>query len=162
MTMERERRYWLFKSEPGCFSFENLKNAPGMTEKWDGVRNYQARNLLRDEIRPGDFGFFYHSNISQPAIVGVVEVVREGYPDFTARDPSGEHLDPKSSAENPIWYMVDVRYVQPLAQQVTLDEIKKQPLLAGMELVKRSRLSVQPVRPEEWEFLLHLGGTTLE
>jgi predicted RNA-binding protein with PUA-like domain len=156
--MERERRYWLFKSEPGCFSFEDLHNAPGMTEKWDGVRNYQARNLLRDEIKPGDYGFFYHSNIPQPAIVGVVEVVREGYADFTARDPEGEHFDPKSSLENPLWYMVDVRYVRPLSEQVTLEMIKNQPILAGMELVKRSRLSVQPVRREEWEYLLHLGG----
>ena len=158
---ERERRYWLFKSEPGCFSFSDLKSRPAMTESWDGVRNYQARNLLRDEIKPGDRGFFYHSNIPEPAIVGVVEVVREGYPDWTARDPEGEHFDPKCSADNPIWYMVDVRYLSPLERPVTLNEIKKQPVLAGMELVKRSRLSVQPVRPEEWETLLALSRTTL-
>ncbi len=159
--MERERRYWLFKSEPGCFSLEDLKNTPLMTEKWDGVRNYQARNLLRDEIQPGDYGFFYHSNIPEPAIVGIVEVVREGYPDYTARDPEGEHFDPKCSFDKPIWYMVDVRYVRHLERLVTLDEIKKQPALAGMELVKRSRLSVQPVRTDEWEYLLHLGGISL-
>lgn len=159
--MERDRRYWLFKSEPGCFSFDALKECPDMTEHWDGVRNYQARNLLRDEIKPGDRGFFYHSNIPQPAIVGVVEVVREGYPDWTARDPEGEHFDPKSSAENPIWYMVDVKYVCPLASPVTLDQIKKNPALAGMELVKRSRLSVQPVSREEWELILHLGAAAV-
>lgn len=156
--MERQRRYWLFKSEPGCFSFADLQNRPDMTEPWDGVRNYQARNLLRDEIKPGDLGFFYHSNIPAPAIVGVVEVVRGGYPDWTARDPDGEHFDPKSSAENPIWYMVDVRCVRALERPVTLDEIKKHPALAGMELVKRSRLSVQPVTNEEWEHILRLGG----
>jgi predicted RNA-binding protein with PUA-like domain len=158
--VERERRYWLFKSEPGCFSFDDLKNCPDMTGQWDGVRNYQARNLLRDEIKPGDLGFFYHSNIPEPAIVGIVEVVREGYPDWTARDPEGEHFDPKSSAENPIWYMVDVTYVRPLVRPVSLDEIRKHPALSGMELVKRSRLSVQPVRSEEWEYLLHLADTT--
>lgn len=156
--MDRDRRYWLFKSEPGCFSFDDLKSRPGMTEPWDGVRNYQARNLLRDEIKPGDYGFFYHSNIPEPAVVGIVEVVREGYPDWTARDPEGEHFDPKSSADNPIWYMVDVRYVRPLARPVTLNDIKKHPPLAGMELVKRSRLSVQPVTSGEWECILRLGG----
>ncbi len=159
--MERERRYWLLKSEPGCFSFDDLKHCPGMTEKWDGVRNYQARNLLRDEIKVGDLGFFYHSNIPEPAIVGVVEVVREGYPDYTARDPEGEHFDPKCSVDNPLWYMVDVKYVSPLGRLVTLDEIKKHPPLAGMELVRRSRLSVQPVCHEEWQYLLHLGEITL-
>ena len=159
--VERERRYWLFKSEPGCFSFDDLKNCPDMTVHWDGVRNFQARNLLRDEIRPGDLGFFYHSNIPEPAIVGIVLVVREGYPDWTARNPEGEHFDPKSSAENPIWYMVDVRYVRPLDQPVPLYEIRKHPALAEMELVKRSRLSVQPVTPEEWEYLLRLSNTTL-
>ena len=159
--MSSNRRYWLFKSEPGCFSFDALKDCPDMTEQWDGVRNYQARNLLRDEIKPGDLGFFYHSNIPEPAIVGVVEVVREGYPDWTARDPEGEHFDPKSSADNPIWYMVDVKYVWPLERSVTLDEIKKHPALSGMELVKRSRLSVQPVAEKEWECLLRLAKTPL-
>ena len=132
-----------------------------MTEHWDGVRNYQARNLLRDEIKPGDLGFFYHSNIQEPAIVGIVEVVREGYPDWTARNPEGEHFDPKSSTENPIWYMVAVKYVRPLERAVTLNEIKKNPALSGMELVKRSRLSVQPVRSEEWDYILNLANTTL-
>ena len=132
-----------------------------MTEHWDGVRNYQARNLLRDEIKPGDLGFFYHSNITEPAIVGIIEVVREGYPDWTACNPEGEHFDPKSCNENPIWFMVDVKYVRPLERSVTLNEIKNSPALSGMELVKRSRLSVQPVRSEEWDYLLHLANTTL-
>jgi len=156
----RDRRSWLFKSEPGCFSFDDLQQCPDMTEHWDGVRNYQARNLLRDEIKPGDLGFFYHSNIAEPAIVGIVEVVREGYPDWTARDPEGEHFDPKSSAENPIWYMVDVKYARPLGHPLTLNRMKTYPELAGMELLKRSRLSVQPVSPEEWEFLLRLDAET--
>lgn len=155
--MDHERRYWLFKSEPGCFSLNDLKNCSGMTEHWDGVRNYQARNLLRDKIRPGDLGFFYHSNIPEPAIVGIVEVVKEGYPDWTARDPAGEHFDPKSSADNPVWYMVDVRYVRELERPVSLNDIKSHPALATMELVKRSRLSVQPVTTEEWEIILCLA-----
>ena len=149
---------WLFKSEPGCFSLDDLKNRPGMTEHWDGVRNSQARNYLRDAVKVGDRVFFYHSNIPEPAVVGIAEVVRDGYPDFTARDPESEHFDPKSSAGNPVWYMVDVRYVAPLAQPVTLEKIKGHPLLAGMPLVSRSRLSIQPVTPDEWGIILALGG----
>jgi len=149
---------WLFKSEPGCFSIDDLKNRPAMTEHWDGVRNYQARNFLRDQVKVGDQVFFYHSNIPEPGVVGLAEVVREGYPDFTALDPGGEHFDPKSSAANPIWFMVDVRYVSSFPQQVTLEKIKAHPLLTGMPLVKRSRLSIQPVTPEEWEIILALGG----
>jgi len=150
--------YWLFKTEPGCFSFDDLKNRPGMTETWDGVRNYQARNFLRDTIKKGDQVLFYHSSIAEPAIVGIAEVVREGYPDSTARDPNGEHFDPKSSLENPIWYMVDVRYVTPLNAPVTLVQIKGNPLLADMPLVNRSRLSIQPVTAEQWRIILALGG----
>lgn len=152
---------WLFKTEPGCFSFDDLKNRPGMTEPWDGVRNYQARNFLRDTVKCDDPVLFYHSNITEPAIVGIATVVREGYPDFTALDPNSEHFDPKSSVKNPIWYMVDVRYVQPLKQPVTLEMIKLNPLLAEMPLAKRSRLSIQPVTAEEWEIILAMGETRI-
>lgn len=150
--------YWLFKTEPGCFSFNDLKNRPGMTEHWDGVRNFQARNFLRDSVKPGDQVLFYHSNISQPAIVGIAEVVREGYPDFTARDPENEHFDPKASTENPLWYMVDLRYLKELPKEVTLEAIKGNPLLAEMLLVSRSRLSIQPVKPEEWRMIMTMAG----
>ncbi|HEY3308271.1 MAG TPA: EVE domain-containing protein [Desulfuromonadaceae bacterium] len=150
--------YWLFKSEPGCFSFDDLKARPAMTEHWDGVRNYQARNFLRDQVKPGDRVLFYHSNIPEPCIVGLAEVVREGYPDFTALDPDSEHFDPKQSPQNPIWYMVDVRYVAPLPRPVTLESIRNNPLLAGMPLVRRSRLSIQPVAVEEWRIILTMGG----
>lgn len=153
--------YWLFKTEPGCFSFQDLKNRPNMTEPWDGVRNFQARNLLRDSIKAGDLVLFYHSNIPRPAVVGLATVVREGYPDHTALDPASEHFDPKSSPVNPIWYMVDVRYLKEMAQPVTLEEIKATPLLADMPLVNRSRLSVQPVTPEQWQVILAMGGTSL-
>ncbi|OGT96349.1 MAG: EVE domain-containing protein [Geobacteraceae bacterium GWB2_52_12] len=150
--------FWLFKTEPGCFSFEDLKNRPNMTEHWDGVRNFQARNFLRDQIKTGDLVLFYHSSIPQPGIVGLAEVVRNGYPDFTALDPNGEHFDPKASPDNPIWYMVDVRYREPLPRMVTLEQIKNNPLLMDMPLVKRSRLSIQPVQPEEGQIILAMGG----
>ena len=150
--------YWLFKSEPGCFSLDDLKNRPDKTEHWDGVRNYQARNFLRDQVKPGDLVLFYHSNIPEPAVVGVAEVVRGGYPDFTAFDPNSEHFDPKSSPGAPTWYMVDVRYVEPMKKPVTLERIKSNPLLSDMPLVKRSRLSIQPVTEDQWSMILAMGG----
>jgi predicted RNA-binding protein with PUA-like domain len=150
--------YWLFKTEPGCFSLDDLRNRPGMTEHWDGVRNYQARNFLRDRIKPGDLVLFYHSNVPEPAVVGVAEVVRGGYPDFTAFDPNSEHFDPKSSPNAPVWYMVDVRYREAMKKPVTLERIKANPLLSDMPLVRRSRLSIQPVTPEEWRMILAMGG----
>ncbi len=149
---------WLFKSEPGCFSIDDLRKRPGMTEHWDGVRNYQARNYLRDSIKPGDQVLFYHSNIPEPVVVGIAEVVRAGYSDFTAFDPEGDHFDPKSSPDEPIWYMVDVRFVAAMPRPVTLERIKENPLLADMPLVKRSRLSIQPVTPEQWRIILAMGG----
>ena len=152
--------YWLFKTEPGCFSFDDLKNRPGMTEPWDGVRNFQARNYLRDSVAVGDLVLFYHSNIPAPAVVGIAEVVRSGYPDRTALDPAGEHFDPKASAEKPIWFMVDVRYCQPLLRAVTLEAIRNNPLLAAMPLVNRSRLSIQPVSRDEWRIITMMGGLT--
>jgi len=152
--------YWLFKSEPSGFSIEDLRNRPGMTEPWDGVRNYQARNYLRDAVKPGDLVLFYHSNIPGPAVVGIAEVVRGGYPDHTAFDPGSAHFDPKSSPGAPVWYMVDVRFVAAMPRPVTLEQIKGNPLLAAMPLVRRSRLSIQPVTPEEWRTILAMGGMT--
>lgn len=149
---------WLFKTEPGCFSFEDLKKRPDMTEPWDGVRNFQARNFLRDTVRVGDRVLFYHSNIPEPAVVGLAEVVRAGYPDTTALNPNSEHFDPKASVDNPIWYMVDLRYIEPLKRIVTLERIKQNPLLSAMPLVKRSRLSIQPVAEDEWRIILSMGG----
>lgn len=154
-------RCWLFKSEPSCFSFSDLQNRPHATEHWDGVRNYQARNYLRDEVRVGDRVLFYHSNIPEPAVVGVASVVREGYPDWTARDPDGEHFDPRSSAEDPVWYMVDVRAEVSLPHPVTLAAMRKHPGLAGMPLLNRSRLSILPVTDEEERIILQLAGMKL-
>lgn len=158
VVFEDNMAYWLFKTEPGCFSFDDLKNRSGMTEHWDGVRNFQARNFLRDSIKAGDRVLFYHSNIPQPAIVGLAEVVREGYPDHTALNPEGEHFDPKSSPDKPVWYMVDLRYLEDLPKTVTLEEIKGNPLLEDMPLVKRSRLSIQPVTEDQWHMILMMGG----
>jgi predicted RNA-binding protein with PUA-like domain len=152
------RRFWLFKSEPSCFSFSDLEKRSEGTEPWDGVRNYQARNFLRDEIKAGDGVLFYHSSITRPAVVGTAVVIRNGYPDATALDPESDSYDPRSSPDVPIWYRVDVRYEKPFVHLVTLEEIKRHPLLFGMELLRRSRLSIQPVTREEWEVILRLGG----
>lgn len=151
--------YWLMKSEPACFSFDDLKGRPNSTEPWDGVRNYQARNLLRDEVKVGDGVLFYHSNCAEPAIVGLAKVVRAGYPDYTALDPRERHFDPKATDEQPIWFMVDVQYLCPLPHQLTRDELRQHPLLAGMGVLRKgNRLSVQPVKAEEWHAILTLNG----
>jgi len=151
------RHYWLLKSEPTAFSFDDLAQAPDGTTHWDGVRNYQARNLLRDEVKKGDRCFFYHSNWTPPAIVGIAEIVRAGYPDFTAWDPDDRHYDPKSDPDNPTWYMVDIRHVRPLKRPLSLDELRTTPGLNGMVLLRKgSRLSVQPVTPAEWQTILAL------
>jgi len=152
------RRYWLFKSEPSSFSLDDLKQRPDATEHWDGVRNYQARNFMRDEVKLGDRVFFYHSNIPEPAIVGIAEVVREGYPDFTAWDPESHYFDPRSTPEKPAWFMVDVRFVKGLPRPVTLSELKEIPALADLPLLNRSRLSIQPVTEAAWNLILKLAG----
>ncbi len=150
--------YWLFKSEPGCFSYHDLEGRPDRTEHWDGVRNFQARNFLRDQVQVGDGVLFYHSNIPEPAVVGTARVVRAGYPDWTAWDPAGEHFDPKSGPEHPIWFMVDVQAEQEFTQPVPLAVIKAHPDLGGMVLLTRSRLSIQPVTENEWRLICRLGG----
>jgi predicted RNA-binding protein with PUA-like domain len=149
--------YWLFKSEPETFSIDHLNAKPKQTEHWDGVRNYQARNMLRDEIKKGDKGFFYHSNCTPPGIAGIVEVVKEGYPDYTALDPFSDHYDPKSTAENPRWYMVDVKLVKKFPRIITLDELKKHPKLKNMLINRKgNRLSITPVTEAEWDVILGL------
>jgi len=153
------RRYWLMKSEPNCFSLDDLKACPGGIDHWDGVRNYQARNFLRDEIREGDGVLFYHSNIPNPAIVGVARVVRDGYPDHTALDPRNDHFDPRSSEDNPIWFMVDVQYLEEFKYPLSREDLRLHPLLARMDVLKKgNRLSVQPVREEQFRAALEAGG----
>ena len=149
-------KYWLLKSEPDVFSLEDLKNCPNQTEPWDGIRNYQARNLMRDEMKVGDQAFFYHSRQAEPAIVGTVKVVREAYPDHTSWDPSSKYFDEKSSPENPRWLMVDVQFASEFSRPVTLKELRSVPELKEMFLLRKGmRLSVQPVT--EAEFLLILA-----
>jgi predicted RNA-binding protein with PUA-like domain len=157
-TKSSDRRYWLFKTEPTSFSFDDLMNTPGRTTAWDGVRNFQARNTLRDQVKPGDLVFIYHSSADPTGIAGIAEVVRGGYPDPTAFDPKDSHYDPKSKPDSPSWYLVDVRAVKPLPRLITLDELRKVKGLEKMVLLQRgSRLSIQPVRPEEWEIITSLA-----
>lgn len=159
MTASRARRYWLVKSEPGVFSFDDLLASPDRTTCWDGVRNYQARNSMRDDMRVGDGVLFYHSNAEPTAIVGTCEVVREAYPDHTALDAADPHFDPKSRADAPTWVMVDVRAVAPLARPLPLAELKAIKGLERMVLLQKgSRLSVQPVTAAEWRVVTKLGA----
>ncbi|KTD21078.1 EVE domain-containing protein [Legionella londiniensis] len=152
------KQYWLMKSEPECFSIDDLKKSPKQTTPWDGVRNYQARNFIRNEMRPGDLVFFYHSNCNPPGIAGIAEIVSEPYPDYTAFDPESEHPDPKSTLENPRWYMVDVRFKEKFSHLIPLEELKKYPELEKMPLVRKgNRLSVMPVSEKEWNFIKKLA-----
>lgn len=147
--------YWLMKSEPGEFGIDDLMNRPKQTEHWDGVRNYQARNMMRDEMKRGDQVFFYHSNCATPGIVGIMEIAREGYPDFTAFDPKDKHFDPKSDHDNPRWMMVDVKFVRKLSRTISLQELKREKSLGEMALVRRgNRLSIMPVTPQQWNTIL--------
>lgn len=151
------KKYWLLKSEPDCFSFSDLMNAPNRTTCWDGVRNYQARNFLRDELKAGDQVLYYHSGGPSPHIAGLAEVVREGYPDSTAFDPAADHFDPKSSPDDPTWFMVDIQAKEPLPRPLPLSQLREIPALQDMVLLQRSRLSVQPVTPQEWQAIIKLS-----
>ncbi len=149
--------YWLMKSEPEEFSLDDLKSRPDKTEPWDGVRNYQARNMMRDEMKIGDLAFFYHSNCETPGIAGIVKVVREGYPDHTAFDPDDDHYDPKSIPDSPRWYLVDVEFVRKLKRVIPLVELKAEKELKDMALVRRgNRLSVMPVTKKQWDHILKM------
>lgn len=148
-------RYWLFKSEPGSYSIDHLER-DGRTH-WDGIRNYQARNLLRDEIGEGDGVLVYHSNAEPPGVAGLATVVRAGYPDPSARDPQSRYFDPKADDADPRWYMVDIEFRERFPEVVPLATLKATPGLEAMVVTTKSRLSIQPVRPEEWEVVVRLG-----
>ena len=149
--------YWLMKSEPDEFSIDDLKARPKKTEPWDGVRNYQARNMMRDQMKKGDSVFFYHSNCDVPGIVGIAKVVKEGYPDPTAFDPHDKHYDPKSDPQAPRWFLVDVKFQRKLKRTISLTELKQEAALENFPLVRRgNRLSVMPVGEAEWEHILNL------
>jgi predicted RNA-binding protein with PUA-like domain len=150
-------QYWLMKSEPSAFSIDDLAQRPHQTEHWDGVRNYQARNMMRDDMKVGDGVFFYHSNCDTPGIVGLARVSLEAYPDFTAFDPNHPHFDPTSSPDNPRWFMVDVQFVRKFKRTISLTELKSKPELEGLALLRRgNRLSIMPVDATMWEFILSL------
>ena len=151
------KKYWLVKSEPSDYSFDDLMGEEDGIAEWDGVRNYQARNNMQ-AMKVGDEVLFYHSQTKPPAVVGLAEVVEEAYPDDTAWDPDSEHPDPRSTPDNPLWFMVDIQAKGKLARQVSLQEIRNTPGLENMVLVKNSRLSVQPVTGEEWRIVLDLGS----
>ena len=149
--------YWLFKSEPTAYSYQDLLSDE--VAEWDGVRNFQARNFLRDQIKSGDSVLFYHSNTKPPSVIGTATVVKDGYPDHTAWDPNSEHPDPKSSPENPIWYMVDIAPLQQFSNPVALNDIKSNPDLSDMLLIRRGmRLSIQPITEVQYKIICEMGG----
>lgn len=152
-------KYWLMKSEPDVFSFDDLWSARGKRTCWDGVRNYQARNFLRDALKKGDGVLFYHSGTKPPGVAGLAEVVKEGYPDPTQFDPADAHHDPGSDPADPRWFMVDIRATKKLPTFVTLDALKANRKLGKMAVVQRGqRLSVQPVTTAEWNEVKRMGG----
>ena len=152
-------KYWLMKSEPDVYGIDHLRAEKRKTDYWDGIRNYQARNFMRDEMEKGDLAFFYHSNCEEPAIVGVMEIVREGYPDHTAFLSNEKYFDAKSDPDNPRWFMVDVRFKKKFKTPVTLKALKEERALAQMRLVQRgNRLSILPVMAKEWKHILKMAG----
>ena len=157
--MTQRRRYWLVKSEPESFSIDDLARAPRQTTCWDGVRNYQARNYLR-EMAVGDHVLFYHSNADPPAVVGSAEVVRTAYPDDTQFDTRSHHYDAASTGGHPRWDMVDLKFREKFQASLPLDRLRREPRLRGMELLRKgSRLSVQPVTEAEWRVIMKLAGS---
>ena len=146
------------KSEPDVFGIDDLQARPRRTEHWDGVRNYQVRNMMRDEMRKGDLAFFYHSSCAVPGIAGIAKIVKEAYPDPSQFDPESKYHDPRSKPDNPAWLMVDVQFVRKLPRVITLVDLKAQAALEGMRLLQKgNRLSILPVSEEEWNLILALA-----
>ena len=157
--MSAQRRFWLFKSEPNVYSIQDLAAEKGKRTTWEGVRNYQVRNMLRDDIKKGDRILFYHSRISPMNIAGTAEVVKDGYPDHFAFDPQHKYFDAKCDTENPRWYMVDVKLLQIFKTPVTRDELREDKVTSGMQVMsKGSRLSITPVTEAEWKSVHQLAG----
>jgi predicted RNA-binding protein with PUA-like domain len=152
-------RHWLFKSEPDEFSFDDLKKRKRKTEPWNGVRNYQARNMMRDDMTPGDLGLFYHSNTAEPGIAGIVTISSRAHPDPTQFDPASDYHDPKSDPANPRWLLVDVTWKADFKQLVTLAQMREDPALADLLILRRgNRLSITPVEPAHFAHICRLGG----
>jgi len=151
-------QYWLMKSEPSVFGIDHLAKCVDQTEPWDGVRNYQARNMMRDQMTPGDPVFFYHSNCEVPGIVGLMEVVSEAYPDFTAFDPEHRYFDPKSDADKPRWFLVDVKLTRKFKETIPLSLLREQTGLQDMKILQRgNRLSITPLTKKEWDYIMKLA-----
>jgi len=152
------QQFWLMKSEPHVFSIDDLKDAPNSTTHWDGVRNYQARNFMRDQMKIGDLVLYYHSNCDVPGVVGLAEVVKESYPDFSAWDSESKYFDPKSPQDNPRWFMVDIKWKRTFPRTVSLSEMKETPELEGMKVIQRGmRLSVQPVEKHHFNKVVEMA-----
>lgn len=151
------KQYWLFKAEPHIYGIDHLAAAPEKTGRWDGIRNYQARNFLRDQVKVGDEVFIYHSSCKNVGIAGIAKVVKTAYPDPTQFNPESDYYDPKSTQENPRWVSVDIQLTKVFPRLIPLAEIKAQPALEDMVLVKQSRLSTQPVTAAEWKFITALA-----
>lgn len=150
--------YWLFKSEPDTFSIDDLKARGAKGEPWDGVRNYQARNMLRDEVQKGDLVFFYHSNTDVPGIVGIAEVIKPAFPDPSQFNPESDYFDPKATPENPRWFCPQVKFHSKFKGTISLDQLKQIPALADMALVRKgNRLSIMPVTADQWQFIMGLA-----
>lgn len=149
--------FWLMKSEPDVFSIDDLKQRPTQTDSWNGVRNYQARNMLRDQIKLDDLVFFYHSNCKEPGIVGIMKIVKEGYIDETAFDSKQDYYDPKATFDNPRWYTVDVKFQKKFSRTITRRELRDTPMLMNMLLLKKgNRLSVMPISATEWQTIINM------
>jgi predicted RNA-binding protein with PUA-like domain len=157
--LPKEVRYWLMKTEPSVFSYADLERSPGRTTGWGGVRNFQARNFMRDQMKLGDLVFIYHSSTDVPAVIGIAKVVREGYPDPTAFDRRDPYYDPKSDPASPTWMQVDIQAVREFERPVALSELRVTPSLRSMSLLRKgNRLSVQPVTASEWAIVCALGA----
>ena len=150
--------YWLMKSEPDTFSIDDLINCPDQIEPWDGIRNYQARNIMRDQMKIGDLVFFYHSSCKIPAVVGVMQVHSKPYTDPTQFDPESKYFDVKSQPDNPRWQLVDVKFIEKFSKSISLTKMRKIPELSEMQLLKKgNRLSILPVTPTEWKIIYDLA-----
>lgn len=156
--MSKKINYWLFKSEPDVFGINDLKNRPNKSEKWDGVRNYQARNFLRDEVKKGDLILFYHSSCPVPGVAGIAEVTHEASPDLTALDPKGQYFDPKATADNPRWYVVTVKWKETFKRVVELKEMREHKALSDMKLLQKgNRLSIMPIDKKHFDYIISLS-----
>ena len=150
--------YWLMKSEPDVYGIDDLMAQPDQTDHWDGIRNYQARNFMRDQMKMGDKAFFYHSNCKEPGVVGTMSICREAYTDHTQFDANEKYYDPKSDPDNPRWIMVNLRFEQKFGRTITLKELRGEPALAEMRLLARgNRLSIMPVTKDEWDHIMGMA-----